>query len=280
MIKNRPIVIMNFSGIYEQEQFYREAEYVPVDVKGVSGTNCYCDDAAIEQIQEKIREIPVDGMHFIDSGNYHYMSRIWLEKIKEPFQLLVFDNHTDMQRPAFGGILSCGGWIMESLEKLPLLKKVILVGPDDEAYGQVQDDLHTVLKERQGTQGTSKEEHGEAMAAEDAYEVFFLSREKLLEMSEEEKNAFFLEISADLPLYISVDKDVLSQKDACTTWSQGDMQLVELINYLDLVDKQFKKAGQKILGVDVCGECDVEQAEGNSANDLANQRLLEWFMKR
>ena len=57
--------------------------------------------------------------------------------MEHPFRLLVFDNHTDMQLPAFGGLLSCGGWIAASLEEVPMLQEVILVGPDEEAYTPV-----------------------------------------------------------------------------------------------------------------------------------------------
>ena len=45
----------------------------------------------------------------------------------------MFDNHTDMQPPAFGGLLSCGGWVAEAIEELPLLREVILAGPDENA---------------------------------------------------------------------------------------------------------------------------------------------------
>ena len=47
-----------------------------------------------------------EGIHFLDSGNYHYVSKIWMEKIEEEFELLVLDHHTDMQPPMFGDILS------------------------------------------------------------------------------------------------------------------------------------------------------------------------------
>lgn len=73
-------------------------------------------------------------IHFIDSGNYHYMTRIWLERSRSHLILLVFDNHTDMQPPVFGGLLSCIGWIYDSVMELPLLQKVILIGPDEEAF--------------------------------------------------------------------------------------------------------------------------------------------------
>ena len=117
---------MNFSGIYKQQQFWQTGEIQRniswVEVQELPGSNCYCDGDAMEILRQKLEEFDADGIHFIDSGNYHYMSRIWLEKLNTPFRLVVFDNHTDMQPPAFGGLLSCGGWVAASLEELPLLK--------------------------------------------------------------------------------------------------------------------------------------------------------------
>ena len=176
------------------------------------------------------------------------MTRLWLEKLQVPFRLLVFDNHTDMQPPAFGGLLSCGGWIAVSLEELPLLQEVILVGPDEEAYTQVEPDLQQ--------------------------KVLFLSREKLSTMTAEEKEGFFNNLSEDLPLYISVDKDVLCKGDASTTWSQGDMLLLELMNFLELVLER-----QNILGMDVCGECDMDSCSEDFLNDHANEAILRLWEK-
>ena len=205
-------VIMNFSGIYKNQNFYKdhaEKEIFWTELSDLSGCNCYCDAEASDRIRKEIQAFTGNGIHFIDSGNYHYMTRLWLEKLQVPFRLLVFDNHTDMQPPAFGGLLSCGGWIAVSLEELPLLQEVILVGPDEEAYTQVEPDLQQ--------------------------KVLFLSREKLSTMTAEEKEGFFNNLSEDLPLYVSVDKDVLCKGDASTTWSQGDMLLSELMSFLELV---------------------------------------------
>ena len=142
MNKDEHIIVMNFSGIYRQ-QFFQENEEQNkkiswVEVQDLPGSNCYCDEDALTHIREKIKEYGPEGIHFLDSGNYHYMSRIWMEKITVPFRLLVFDNHTDMQLPAFGGLLSCGGWIAAALEELPMLKEVILIGPDQSAFDQVE----------------------------------------------------------------------------------------------------------------------------------------------
>ena len=244
-------VIMNFSGIYKNQNFYKdhaEKEIFWTELSDLSGCNCYCDAEASDRIRKEIQAFTGNGIHFIDSGNYHYMTRLWLEKLQIPFRLLVFDNHTDMQPPAFGGLLSCGGWIAVSLEELPLLQEVILVGPDEEAYTQVESDLQQ--------------------------KVLFLSREKLSTMTAEEKEGFFNNLSEDLPLYVSVDKDVLCKGDASTTWSQGDMLLSELMSFLELVLER-----QNILGMDVCGECDMDSCSEDFLNDHANEAILRLWEK-
>lgn len=241
-------LIMDFSGIYEEQQFWKGKEASWVEARDIPGTNCYCDEEAMNEIRSRIAPYSYGEIHFIDSGNYHYMSRIWLEKLNTPFRLVVFDNHTDMQPPAFGGLLSCGGWVAASLEELPLLKEVLLVGPDQEAFDQTE----PVLREK----------------------VRFLSREKLGEMTLEEKISFFEELTAEFPTYLSVDKDVLCPEEASTTWSQGEMTLEELCQFVKILLEK-----QDILGMDVCGECDPDACEGDHLNDLANRKLLEIWRK-
>lgn len=241
------IVLINFTGVYKDQQFYKGQEVSWVEVQELSGCNCYCDGDAMESLEELISEFSAEGIHFLDSGNYHYMSLLWLKKLQQPFWLLVFDNHTDMQPPAFGGLLSCGGWIAAALEELPLLERLVLVGPDQEAYEQTD----PLLRKK----------------------VQFLSREKLATMSEEEKREFFCGFSQEFPFYISVDKDILCPEDASTDWSQGDLRIGELELFLRLV---FSR--QKVIGMDVCGECDF--SGDGFLNERANGLLLniwrEW----
>ena len=215
----RNIVIMDFSGIYQEEQFYEGEQISWIDLSDISGTNCYCDGDAQAQILERMEKYPVSGIYFIDSGNYHYMSRIGTGRLKEPFNLLVFDNHTDMQLPAFG--------------------------------------------------------------------VHFLSRERLAEarpyMAEkkgsEEELIRSLEIPANIPLYISIDKDVLCPEEAATTWSQGDMTLEEMLKVLLALCSHFEKENGKILQVDICGECDPDKSMESPKNDHANKELLRFWKK-
>lgn len=242
------IVLMNFSGVYREQQFYQDSATAWLDLQQLSGCNCYCDEAAGEELRSQIRAFSPQGIHYLDSGNYHYMSLLWLEKINTPFRLLLFDNHTDMQPPAFGGLLSCGGWAAEAMEKLSCLQEVVLVGPDQESFDQVEPEVRK--------------------------RTVYLSRERLSASSGGEVKKFFEKLPADLPFYLSVDKDVLCPDDAATSWSQGDMRLRELEEYLEIIFRE-----QRVLGMDVCGECDPGSG-GRLCNDRANDRLLKLWKTR
>lgn len=249
----KKMVIMNFSGIYETEDFYKNFSHKWIDFRELTGCNCYCDEEAKKIISEKIAIYEEEKIHFIDSGNYHYISKLWIEKIKKPFKLMVFDNHTDMQLPAFGGILSCGGWLAEAAAEFSFLEEIILVGPDEESYGQVDQELQKKVK--------------------------FLSREALNKYIGYEIKTFFQGSSNDLPLYISIDKDILCKEDAETTWSQGNMKLSEMLAYLKIVFSAEREKNCPILGIDICGECDLDKMDGNEKNNTANKNLAELFQQ-
>ena len=133
------MIVMHMSGVYEPQNFYSHKDTV-IDCRDISGTNCYCDDIAKEQLRERIARVPVEDIHFLDSGNYHYLSLLWLEKVQQRFSLVLFDHHPDMQSPSFGEITSCGGWVKETLENNPYLQNVYLVGVDKGLMANVRMD--------------------------------------------------------------------------------------------------------------------------------------------
>lgn len=229
-------VIMNFSGIYEEETFYKDREVCWIDCRDMSGVNGYCSDDAQEEIRKRIWDYDYRGIHFLDSGNYHYLSKFWLEKIEEPYSLVVFDHHTDMQESAFFGMLSCGSWIKEVLEEHPYIKEVCVVGPPKAAIEQCEPNL--------------------------ASRVVFLTQEEL-KAGTLEKWHEFLENGKELPSYLSIDKDVLCLEDARTNWDQGDMKLEEM-------EKMIKQVFQKrnVLGADICGENPQDTARMPAKEDL------------
>jgi hypothetical protein len=216
------IVIMNFSHIYEQEKFLQNARFQWIDCTDVYGCNCYCDSDAINVLQQKIAIYPPEGIHFIDSGNYHYVTKLWTDKIEHPFSLVVFDHHPDMQPSLFEGLMSCGCWVKTILDTNPQCKKVCIIGASEKLINEERDPIY---KNR----------------------LVFYSENDL---KREETWKQFAAIHIKEPIYISVDKDVLSRKYAITNWDQGTLSLEELKELLDLIIKK-----QQIIGVDICGEC-------------------------
>lgn len=96
-----------------------------LDLRGLDGCRCYCDESSASVIRKAISPFNPEGRHWIDTGDYHYITLFWLEKITEPFDLLLLDNHPDDQAPAFGdGLLSCGGWVKKACGTIPLLGDV------------------------------------------------------------------------------------------------------------------------------------------------------------
>jgi hypothetical protein len=61
--------------------------FTHLDSTHFSGTDGYCDSEGVETIRSLIAPFSASGVHFIDSGNYHYVSRFWAEKIHQPFSL-------------------------------------------------------------------------------------------------------------------------------------------------------------------------------------------------
>ena len=181
-------------------------ERINVDFSGLEGTNCYCSAESAAVIRQEIAGLPAAAFHCIGTGDYHYQTLFWLEKLQEPFCLVLFDNHPDDQDGAFGGeLLSCGGWVAAA-RRLPCCRADVWI-----------------------------------RSAAD-----FPALERLPE----------------LPVYLSIDLDVLSEAYARTDWDQGTMNLDGLKGALRRVI-----ASRRLLGVDLCGGNTVQK--GASPEDIA-----------
>ena len=88
---------MNFTGVYDYEPFSHNKKFTWLDCTHLQGVECYCDKEGAHALKRVIANYPADGIHFIDSGNYHYLTKFWTDKIQQPFSLIVFDHHPDMQ---------------------------------------------------------------------------------------------------------------------------------------------------------------------------------------
>lgn len=239
------ITIMNFSHVYERESFYRHENINWIDCTDIKGTNCYCDNYAENVIKERIKSYSPCGLHFIDSGNYHYISEFWINLLQKDFILIVFDHHSDMQKPLFGDIISCGSWIMKAIEENHYLKKAVLIG-----IGKEQEKL-------------IDSKYRDKVVCIDSDEIM-----------NEENIGEFLKIQEKLPVYLSVDKDVLSKNVVNTSWDQGSMKMAELKTLLHSII-----LNREIVGIDVCGENTdiVGKLYEIHNNNEVNEKLLKFL---
>lgn len=226
-------IIMNFTGIYDG---LPEEEIL--SFQDLTGTDGYCSDEAGEEIRRRIRPVSPEGIHYLDSGNYHYLSKFWLEKIAEPFQLAMFDHHTDMQPSALLPLTSCGNWLLESLDQISNLKKVWLIGPPQASFLELDPD--------------------------DRAEVTYFEERQA---NEERIPLLMQEFDPSLPVYLSVDKDVLSEEVLSTNWDQGSMQLDRLCEWV-----RFFAANGRVIGMDLCGE--EEGADSLEVNKRLEKEVL------
>ena len=228
--------IIKMSNAYETMGIQQELDNpVVIDCRDISGTRCYLDDFAYEQIRSRIEKVEPEGIHFIDSGNYHYLSLLMLQKIDKPFSLLLIDKHPDMQLPSFGDIISCGGWLLKAIESLENLQRVYTYGVDEELINGI-----SPLPEN----------------------VTVIDNECKIEEL----------LGADEQLYISIDKDALSQNYSVSDWDQGNMQLDELLSVLVKV-----VVGRKLIGVDICADTSNPTDKSDEINLITNKALIDFF---
>lgn len=272
-VKNENM-ILDFTHVYRDEDIKDIDRFRYIDCSDIQETDMYCSKNAYEKIWGRIEPYGIQGIHYIDSGNYHYISKIITDHIDEPFGLVMYDHHTDMQMPMVPEMMSCGDWAGQALSQNKNLRQLVIVGPPES-------DIEQTLESYSGSQSG-----------------------RLLTFSAEDLHGDLLEdklklIRTDLPLYISIDKDVLGTEDCETNWSQGNMSIGGLERLLgvflggqgeernsDACCNDERYAGDirhsRILGIDICGEIQTdipvpEYLEAEEKNEKVNIELFRFI---
>lgn len=263
--------IQDFTGIYSEQPFMQElrerTNVYWMDCTNISGTDCYCDDDAQAEIRKMMdqaadrvtanNDAGFTGIHFFDNGNYHYMSKLWTDRVNEDFDLVIFDHHPDMQPPRFEGILSCGGWVKEVLDNNKFIRNVVLIGVADHLIEEIKNEPSAEFEKY-------------------ASRVTFIP-ETLLRTPNFDISQVALAALRSSNLYISIDKDALSIDDVVTNWDQGSLTFEQLENILKNLF-----AHRKILGVDICGERarnqdfpeGIDEGSADATNNALNKKIF------
>lgn len=272
-VKNENM-ILDFTHVYRDEDIKDIDRFRYIDCSDIQETDMYCSKNAYEKIWGRIEPYGIQGIHYIDSGNYHYITKIITDHITEPFGLVMYDHHTDMQIPMVPEMMSCGDWAGQTLIQNKNLRQLVVVGPPES-------DIEQTLESYSGSQSGR---------------LLTFSAEDLHGGLPEDK---LKHIRTDLPLYISIDKDVLGTEYTETNWSQGDMSIDGLERLLSVFlggqgeekntdacrnDERYDGGirHSRILGVDVCGEVQTdisvpEYLEAEEKNEKVNIELFRFI---
>ena len=169
------------------------------------------------------------------------MSKLLLGLEKEDLFLAVFDHHTDMQPPALLPVLSCGSWIRDAAGAYQNIKGICVIGPPEASVRE-----------------TEAMEH-----------VWFVTQEELDDGSGAAKiKEIFASHAGTFPVYLSVDKDILSKEELDTNWDQGNVRVDELLSLA-----KDCLAGRKVLAVDLCGEPSANAPEAECSGGRCNSAI-------
>ncbi|WP_194611384.1 hypothetical protein [Clostridium vitabionis] len=235
------VLVLDFQHMYRPERF-SGAEVL--DFEDLTGVRGFLDPEAEEVLRESLSPRGPSGIHLIGDGNYHYLSRLFTSMISEPYDLLMLDHHTDLQRPAFGDdLLTCGSWLRQVLCRDPMVREVYLAGPPERMLAESAGDL-------------------------DLTRVHFLPMEQF--RCPERRRAFRAQKN-NLPLYLSVDEDILRKEDLVTNWDQGDLAFWELTAFLGGF-----LPGTALIGADICGgmapsDIGAESLGGVAPSEMGDQ---------
>lgn len=200
-------------------------------------------------------------LSFLGSGDFHHLSLALLKRQPRPFNLLVLDNHPDWMRRV--PLLHCGTWLWHAA-RLPLVNRVFHLGGDvdfDNHYRLLapwellRSGKIVVFPAIRRFRGWGAIPCEPLRPSPDA-PVSLRRLERMLWPWREEL--------ASLPLYISLDRDVMP--DAATNWDQGHLTAEEV----RLILGHLLDTAPSLAGMDVVGDWSPVETHGTL------RRVLHW----
>ncbi len=172
------------------------------------------------------------------SGDYHYLSALWLRQFNEPLILVSFDNHPDwaITPPRW----ACGGWINRALE-LSHVQHIEIWGCGNfECWWP-----HNIFANRSAQRSGRLKVHpwADDRPEKDRQLPGVILRDNWREQFEK-----FAEDLDGKNIYVTIDLDCLRVDDAATNWENGRFTVADLEWALAKL-----RAHAQIRGGDICG---------------------------
>lgn len=216
-------------------------------------------DRTVRLARERIAAQAPDGptLHLLGSGDFHHLAAVLMERAREPFTVVHIDNHPDWVRLA--PRWHCGSWVNRAL-RLPRVKRVVTLGPcsDDLVRPDLKGGNLPALAAGRivlfpWEHAPSRVWRRVADGPGRHWENGRIHWQNLVDADrgtglETALDAIISLVTTDA-VWLSIDKDVLDEREALTNWDQGRMPLSALLRIIDAVG-----ARKRIIGADICGE--------------------------
>jgi len=172
------------------------------------------------------------------SGDFHYLSALWLRRVAQPVVVVSFDNHPDwdIRPPKWGA----GGWVNRALE-LPNVLRVSVWGCGNfECWWP-----HQIFGNRSAEREGRLEVHpwAEERPARDRQR-----RGAILRSDWQAKFETFVRNLPGSDVYVTIDLDCLRTEEAVTNWESGRFAIVDLVWALEKL-----RESSRIIAGDICG---------------------------
>jgi hypothetical protein len=203
---------------------------------------------------------------FMGSGDFHHVTALLLslalERCRQPVTVIHIDNHPDWVH--FDNGMHCGSWINKALEQ-PLVKKVITLGvcshdlksPERKGANLVPlSDGRLELYPYMHPPSKVKSSYGSGPSFSQIDGA--LHWQSISELGEANFVDRLLGRIQTEAVYVTIDKDVLSDADAVTNWDQGCMQLPYVLWLLSEIGEHHR-----VIGADVTGDYSTPQYGGD-----------------
>jgi arginase family enzyme len=235
---------------------------------------------------------PRPFLTFVGSGDFHHVSLALLRRVSGPFNLLVIDKHPDWMR----GIpfLHCGTWLYHAAQ-LPNVQRIFHLGGAldfDNSYRwlapwpMIRSAKIVVVPARQRFKGRCWDRI--------AHQPLRRRPDEPVEHDTlwQGLDPYRAELAA-CPLYISLDKDVLTASEAVVNWDSGHLTATEVMAILSAFTTA---ADGELAGMDVVGDWSpvhlrgwmrwllhwtehprlaIDAKEATRRNEALNLRLIE-----
>ncbi|MDH5162475.1 arginase family protein [Heyndrickxia oleronia] len=247
---NNGITIMNFDETYISQKELQQFPHENINIQHLLHVNLFCQDDSLKLLKSNLEKRKQKGITLIGNGNYHYVTYLLLSEICQPFTLVLFDNHPDLEIKQKGEtILSCGSWVSFALANNPLLKNVVIIGPTNIK-------LHHLNVPRTI--------------------IYIFNKNQQYSLK-----SIISSIHTEI-VYVSIDKDVLNTNEVTTNWDQGMMNIHSLTHYLSSILQ-----AKQVIGVDICGEVKMSPEQVLlpnyqtiiKKNAMVNRQLLTTCLK-